>query len=123
LLSEGIVSPEKIFGIMIDKIAKFFAALGNAVIMTAHLCAAATLILVLFVGTVATPSISTVVIVSAKLDNIGSKTTHVDDSGKISLSWNDREFYILRVIDQCRVRRMLSSLSKALWFSLVEVDE
>jgi hypothetical protein len=61
LLSEGIGSPENILGIMADKIAEFFAALGNAEIMTTYLCAASTLIFVVFVGTVATPPISTIV--------------------------------------------------------------
>jgi hypothetical protein len=74
---------------MADKIAKFFAALGNAEIMTIYLCAASTLIFVVCRDSSYTIHLHDRHVMSPKFDNIESKPTHVDDSEKISLFWNN----------------------------------
>lgn len=62
-------------------------------------------------------------VVSSKLDNAGSESTHVDDSEEIFLARNHAEFGVLLIIDQSRVRHWFHTLSNSFRNGLVPVKD
>lgn len=97
------------------------------------------MILDVFVGTVAVPSICGESVsdslcfvkvmnylyyghvMASKLDDIRGKATHVDDSEEVSLSRDHAKFGILLVVDQSGVGYWFHSLSDSFGYSLIPV--